>query len=381
MEFTFPPPENIHTIDIDDAQDPSVLREKTTETGTTPATEPPTAPQQVPDKFADKGDIPRTYNDKVQAKLLSEDKQSEDESDEDSDSSEDESEDESDEDSDSSDDDSTTSAASAKERSGGFEYSEVIDDTCKAAPADPPCDDDLGGEAVAATSAVAGVAAMSSMRLRRNVIIGVILAVVGAMALYYVWRKIQDMKTKIAQLMQQQEMGLNDRDVQCISTQVLQDYLKQTAVADDGAVTDDDTVAAGWTVDEEHAAGDDEVNCTADESATAVPVPTAATYQKLSAITEATSETSDTPENESQLVPEAPANDDLDNKSQPGSHENRPAANDDLDNKSQPGSHEYRPANDASGVVQPTPEQPLEEDVTETKQTAKRRSRREKKKD
>ena len=404
MEFTFPPPANIHTIDIDDAQDPSVLREETTEPVTTPTAEPPmdtkatayTAPQEVQDDFADdyddddfasdRGDTPRTYNDNAQAELSSGDESDEQSEDESEGESEDESEDESDEDSDSSDDssdddDSTASAASAKEKSSGFEYTEVIDDTCKAAPADPPCDDDLGGEAIAAASTVAGVTALSSMRLRRNVIIGVILAALGAMALYYVWRKIQDMKKKIAQLEQQQEMGLNDRDVQCISTQVLQDYLKQTAVADDGAVTDDDTVAAGWTVDEEHAAGDDEGDCTADETPTAEPVSTVETPSKLDTIPEATSETADTPDDEPERGPDQP--------DRVAPVQNPEDDDDDDDDKSQPGSHEDRPADDTSGVVQTTdenvdnetPEQPLSEDVTETKQTPRRRSRREKKKD
>lgn len=405
MEFTFPPPANIHTIDIDDAQDPSVLREEITETGTTPATEPPmdtkatayTAPQEVQDDFvddyddddfaSDKGDTPPTYNDNAQAELSSDDESDEESEEESGDESEDDSEDSSDEDSDSSDDDnSTTSAASEKERSRGFEYTEVIDDTSKAVPADPPCDDDLGGEAIAAASTVAGVTALSSMRLRRNLIIGVILAALGAVALYYVWRKIQDMKKKIAQLEQQQEMGLNDRDVQCISTQVLQDYLKQTAVADDNAAADDgddgddDTVAAGWTVDEEHTEDDDGGDCTADEAPTTTHQPDVpdltveSSRSNLDTITEATSETSDTPDDEPEGVPDQP--DHMTDEQNP--------VDDDAE-KVQPGSHEDRPADDSSEVVQTTddaetPEPPLSGDVTETKQTPRRRSRREKKK-
>eukprot|EP00752_Nemacystus_decipiens_P004382 g4005.t1 len=155
------------------------------------------------------------------------------------DGSEDESEDESEDDSeDESDDDASTSSelsdSGKKGVDNAFEYAEVIDDASKAEPADAPHDEDLGGEVITAASAVAGVAAFSGMRSRRNLIVGVVLAALGAIALYYIWRKMQDMKNKISRLEKQQDMGLNDKDVQCISSQVLEDYLKQVEAEDDG---------------------------------------------------------------------------------------------------------------------------------------------------
>lgn len=241
MDFVLSPPVEIHTIDVNDTDDPSVLQAIPEDTYSTS--------HIVDDAASSQGAlVGHTAEDESDAGSGEEsDEQSDEESDEGSEAEGgDESSDESgdDESGDESSDDSsdeeqgTASVTSEKDdayEDSAFEYAEVIDDGSKAIPADAPHDEDLGGEAVAAASAVAGVTALSSMRLRRNLIVGVILTALGAAALYYLWRKMQDMKKKISQLEQQQEMGLNDRDVQFISSQVLEDYLQQEVAREDAA--------------------------------------------------------------------------------------------------------------------------------------------------
>lgn len=118
-------------------------------------------------------------------------------------------------------------AESAQEHPEPFEYPEVIDDASKTASGDAAHDEDLGGEAIAAASTIAGASVLSGLRGKRGLVLGILLTAILACALYFIWRKMQDMKNKIIQLEKQQEMGLNDRDGQVISSQVLEDYLKQ----------------------------------------------------------------------------------------------------------------------------------------------------------
>ena len=245
MDFVLSTPVEIHTIDVTDSDDPHVLQaipESTavshgdTHSTSHTAEEVPLEDDAASSQEAEDASA-RGSAEGAQPSEDESDAESGDESDEESNEGSEqevgyESSDESgdDDSGDESSDDSSDEEQPTSEKDEAFEYAEVIDDGSKPIPTDAPHDEDLGGEAIAAASTVAGVTALSSMRLRRNLIIGAIITALGAVALYYLWRKMQDMKKKICQLEQQQEMGLNDRDVQFISSQVLEDYLKQEAV-------------------------------------------------------------------------------------------------------------------------------------------------------
>lgn len=215
MSFVVTTPNELHTIDVNDPSDPSLvppeIDQKSEGGEETDQLESAQEPSLVVNMIKDAGD---------------ESSESEYEGSDDGDGSDDDSSDESE----SSEDDGSDDDGSDDDQSDAdapFEYHEVIDDASKSTHDDIVHEEDLGGEAMATASAIAGVSVMSGFRGKRTLIIGVVLAAITACAMYFIWRKMQDMKKKISQLEQQQEMGLNDRDVQLISSQVLQDYLQQ----------------------------------------------------------------------------------------------------------------------------------------------------------
>lgn len=208
MTFVLTAPTELHTIDVNDPCDPSI--------------EPP----EIEPKAETNGEAQANkQNPSIVVKMVQDNMS--DSSESDSDNSDSDGSDTGDK-SDSSDDDSTDADESdGSEADAPFEYDEVIDDASKTASDDVVHEEDLGGEAMATASAIAGVSVVSGLREKRTLIIVFVLAAVIACALYFFWRKIQDMKKKLCQLEQQQEMGINDRDVQLISSQVLQEFLQQ----------------------------------------------------------------------------------------------------------------------------------------------------------
>lgn len=159
----------------------------------------------------------------------------------------DDSEDDTDEESDSSTDESAHSRRTTtklkyeekpkqqqdKDETVQFDFEEVIDDASKTPQSGHIEDEDIGGEVVTAATTIAGASAVSCFHAKRSLLVGIAVAVLVACALYYIWRKFEDMKNKLLQLQQQQEMSLNDRDVQVISSQVLQDYLREEDAKED----------------------------------------------------------------------------------------------------------------------------------------------------
>ena len=217
MSFVLDTPNELHTIDVDDPSDPSLVSPETEQKSVgegqhnhhVSQEEPPLVVNMVKgedDESSESEDESDAYNSESDGDTFECDGNNSESSDESEDDGSDDPDDRSD---------------------GAFEYHEVIDDVSKSAHDDVVHDEDLGGEAMATASAIAGVSVMSGFRGKRTLIIGVVLAAITACAIYFIWRKMQDMKKKICQLEQQQEMGLNDRDVQLISSQVLQDYLQQ----------------------------------------------------------------------------------------------------------------------------------------------------------
>lgn len=187
------------------------------------------------------------------------------------DSNDSDSSDDSDEDSDYSDEDSDDSGSVTSDDSGGsagsrksrhettprqkkenaterFDYEDVIDDTSNTPSKNQVHDEDIGGEVVA-TASIVGASAVSSFRGKRSLIIYIVVMLVVACILYYMWTKIHDLKKKILQLEQQQEMSLNDRDVQAISSQVIEDYLREEDEAEDTSESGTTTSADNRVLD------------------------------------------------------------------------------------------------------------------------------------
>ena len=228
MAFVESGMETLHTIDTTDPDDPSVVPD------------PAVVDEAGAPDSGDAGELPGAHKPAAIAVGDVPAANESDGSDESEDSGDDDSGDESETDSSDGDSDSSASTSSCDDGEStpsvqleptNFEYPEVIDDGSTAGKVRTTQDEDLGGESVAAASAVAGVTALSAFRLRRSFILGIIVTAIGACALFYLWRKMRELKKKISQLEQQQEMGLNDRDVQFISSQVLQDYLKPEQMA------------------------------------------------------------------------------------------------------------------------------------------------------
>ena len=153
--------------------------------------------------------------------------ESEDESEEDSDSdvyddSDDESED------DDSEDDSEYDSDEDDSDEDIFEYPDVIDGASKIGPNPNLFDEDIGGQTIDSASVVAAGAVGSAIMGKRNtIIISIVVAGVFSYIMYLMYLKIADLRREIANLESQQEMGLNDKDVKAISTQVLEDFLRE----------------------------------------------------------------------------------------------------------------------------------------------------------
>lgn len=229
MDLILPPLDSLpelHTIDVNDPSDPSLVSQAPEHSE---ADEQSILPTQ---SNVDAQHEPASGSESDQGSGSESDKGTSD------DDSDDGSDDSSSDDDDSSEDNGSDCTVSDDDGAHGdytaesahpepFEYAEVIDDASKTASGDAAHDEDLGGEAIAAASTIAGASVLSGLRGKRGLVLGILLTAILACALYFIWRKMQDMKNKIIQLEKQQEMGLNDRDVQVISSQVLEDYLKQ----------------------------------------------------------------------------------------------------------------------------------------------------------
>lgn len=147
------------------------------------------------------------------AKLVEEDPN--DSSDESSDESSDDSSDGSDEESDS------------DEEEVGFEYPDVIDGASKIGKAENAYDEDIGGQAVDSVSVLAaGVAGTALVGRKSSLVLGLCASGIVAYVIYLLWIKIGELRKEVARLEKQQDMGLNDKDVKVITTQVLEDFLK-----------------------------------------------------------------------------------------------------------------------------------------------------------
>lgn len=98
-------------------------------------------------------------------------------------------------------------------------------------------DEDIGGQSVASASVVAaGLVGSSMVTSNRKGVMVVALVSFGIMTIviYTLWKKINEMRKEIKELEKQQDMGLNDKDVQSITTQVLEDFLRrETMTASD----------------------------------------------------------------------------------------------------------------------------------------------------
>ena len=107
-------------------------------------------------------------------------------------------------------------------------------------------DEDIGGQSVASASVVAaglaGCSMVSSSKRKGMLIVAVVSLGIMTIVVYTLWQKIREMRKELKELEKQQDMGLNDKDVQSITTQVLEDFLRREtmAVSDQTPVSQDD---------------------------------------------------------------------------------------------------------------------------------------------
>ena len=88
-------------------------------------------------------------------------------------------------------------------------------------------DEDLGGESVASASVIAGLAGCSMISSNRKGWALFAFASIGVLSvvIYMLWKKIQELNKNINTIEKNQDMGLSDKDVESITTQVLEDFL------------------------------------------------------------------------------------------------------------------------------------------------------------
>ena len=193
-------------------------------------------------EIPDGSDNSRTYSDHDKIEefpILSHGPESEDDTDDSSsedetDSDSDETDSDSDSDSDGSEDElevgSVTSIGNKDPDNGhAFEYGTVLesDSVHNNHMEFGAHDEDLGGESVASASVIAGLAGCSMISSNRKGWALFAFASIGVLSvvIYMLWKKIQELNKNINTIEKNQDMGLSDKDVESITTQVLEDFL------------------------------------------------------------------------------------------------------------------------------------------------------------
>ena len=189
-------------------------------------------------EIPDGSDNSRTYSDHDKIEefpILSHGPESEDDTDDSSSEDETDSDsDETDSDSDGSEDElevgSVTSIGNKDPDNGhAFEYGTVLesDSVHNNHMEFGAHDEDLGGESVASASVIAGLAGCSMISSNRKGWALFAFASIGVLSvvIYMLWKKIQELNKNINTIEKNQDMGLSDKDVESITTQVLEDFL------------------------------------------------------------------------------------------------------------------------------------------------------------
>ena len=98
-------------------------------------------------------------------------------------------------------------------------------------------DEDIGGQSIAqsviAASVVSGFAASRKRSTWVPVVLGVAAMGIVGFAVYYFMRRFNQLQKKIRILEENQDMSLNDKDVEAITTKVLEDILDEEGKEDD----------------------------------------------------------------------------------------------------------------------------------------------------
>jgi len=90
-------------------------------------------------------------------------------------------------------------------------------------------DEDIGGKSVASVAVASGIVGGSLVmkNKKRNMIItGIIVSGVIALISYFIWKKISDMKKELERVEIQQNMLLNDKDVEVITLDTIESYIR-----------------------------------------------------------------------------------------------------------------------------------------------------------
>ena len=133
----------------------------------------------------------------------------------------------SDSDSDSDDEDDAVSVCDAVSNcdSNEFSYGEVMGDN----QPEIMMDDDIGGRSVASLAVASGIMGTGVIAKKYNkttILTGVLVTGFVVFVSYMVWRKVQELKKDIERLELQQTMTLNDKDVEVITLDTIDTYIK-----------------------------------------------------------------------------------------------------------------------------------------------------------
>jgi len=110
-----------------------------------------------------------------------------------------------------------------------FEYGDVMDGSHTHRDEQIDMDEDIGGKSVASVAVASGIVGGSLVmkNKKRNMIItGIIVSGVIALISYFIWKKISDMKKELERVEIQQNMLLNDKDVEVITLDTIESYIR-----------------------------------------------------------------------------------------------------------------------------------------------------------
>ena len=125
-----------------------------------------------------------------------------------------------------------------------FEYGDVMDGSHTPQEDQIDMDEDIGGKSVASLAMASGIVGGSLVmkNKRRNIIItGVIISGVIAIVSYLIWKKITEMKEELKRVELQQNMVLNDKDVEVITLDTIEGYIREQQNAQEYVDEDEET--------------------------------------------------------------------------------------------------------------------------------------------
>ena len=112
-----------------------------------------------------------------------------------------------------------------------FEYGDVLVDVASSHHPDgkgQDFDEDIGGESVASVMLATGAIGYSIHKSKKGLVaMGILFVGIVMVSSYVIWRKFKEMKEEIKRLELQQNMSLSDKDVEVITLNTIDGFIKQ----------------------------------------------------------------------------------------------------------------------------------------------------------